>query len=116
MFLQSLMKFHQRLSKILRKQNVTDTLSFVRSFVRLFIRTDNVKTVYPPTNTVCGGYNDTDRFYLVKLLLLFNDPKFTGRQIWAIDADQNQNAPRGGLISVFIDWCSTCIFEGSAQW
>ena len=21
---------------------------------------DNVKTVYPPTNTVCGGYNDTD--------------------------------------------------------
>ena len=21
-------------------------------------RTDNVKTVYPPTNTVCGGYND----------------------------------------------------------
>ena len=21
--------------------------------------TDNVKTVYPPTNTVCGGYNDT---------------------------------------------------------
>ena len=21
-------------------------------------RTDNVKTVYPPTNTVCGGYNN----------------------------------------------------------
>ena len=20
--------------------------------------TDNVKTVYPPTNTICGGYND----------------------------------------------------------
>ena len=31
MFLQSLMKFHQRLFKILRIQNVTDTLSFVRS-------------------------------------------------------------------------------------
>ena len=29
--------------KILWKQNVTDE------------RTDNVKTVYPPTNTVCGG-------------------------------------------------------------
>ena len=27
------------------KQNVTDG------------RMDNVKTVYPPTNTVCGGYN-----------------------------------------------------------
>ena len=22
-------------------------------------RTDNVKTVYPPTNTVCGGYNNS---------------------------------------------------------
>ena len=22
-------------------------------------QTDNVKTVYPPTNTVCGGYNYT---------------------------------------------------------
>ena len=33
--------------------------TFVRSFVRSFGRTDNVKTVYPPTNTVCGGYNKT---------------------------------------------------------
>ena len=32
--------------------------TFVRSFVRSFGRTDNVKTVYPPTNTVCGGYNE----------------------------------------------------------
>ena len=31
--------------------------TFVRSFVRSFGRTDNMKTVYPPTNTVCGGYN-----------------------------------------------------------
>ena len=23
-----------------------------------FVRSDNVKTVYPPTNTVCGGYNE----------------------------------------------------------
>ena len=28
-----------------------------RSFGRTFGRTDNVKTVYPPTNIVCGGYN-----------------------------------------------------------
>ena len=47
MFLQSLMKYHQCFFKILRKQNVTDTLSFVRS---------DVKTVYTPTNTVCGVY------------------------------------------------------------
>ena len=29
--------------------------TFVCSFVRSFGRTDYVKTVYPPTNTVCGG-------------------------------------------------------------
>ena len=42
--------------------------TFVRSFVRSFGRTDNVKTVYPPTNTVCGGYNysaDTKLCYKV---------------------------------------------------
>ena len=50
MFLQNLMKFHQCFFTILRKQNVTDTLSFVRS---------DVKTAYPLTNTVCGGYNQT---------------------------------------------------------
>ena len=27
-----------------------------RSFVRSVGRSDNVKTVYPPTNKVCGGY------------------------------------------------------------
>ena len=31
--------------------------TFGRSDVRTDGRTDNVKTVYPPTNTVCGGYN-----------------------------------------------------------
>ena len=30
----------------------------VRSVGRSVGRSDNVKTVYPPTNTVCGGYND----------------------------------------------------------
>ena len=33
--------------------------TFGRSDGRSFGRTDNVKTVYPPTNTVCGGYNDS---------------------------------------------------------
>ena len=32
--------------------------TFVRLFVRSFGRTDNVKTVYSPTNTVCGGYKE----------------------------------------------------------
>ena len=26
-------------------------------------RTDNVKTVYPPTNKVCGGYNYQDKCF-----------------------------------------------------
>ena len=32
--------------------------TFVRSDGRTDGRTDNVKTVYPPTNIVCGGYNN----------------------------------------------------------
>ena len=31
------------------------------SFGQTFGRTDNVKTVYPPTNIVCGGYNEGAR-------------------------------------------------------
>ena len=27
-------------------------------------RTDNLKTVYPPTNTVCGGYKNITIFHL----------------------------------------------------
>ena len=36
--------------------------TFGRTVVRSFGRSDNVKTVYPPTNTVCGGYNDETTF------------------------------------------------------
>ena len=32
--------------------------TFGRTVVRSFGRSDNVKTVYPPTNTVCRGYNN----------------------------------------------------------
>ena len=45
--------------------------SFVRSFVRTDGRTDNVKTVYPPTNIVCGGYKN------VRILLTFFQQKIT---------------------------------------
>ena len=52
-------KFEEIPSMIL--QDIKETKryghTFVRSFVRMDGRTDNVKTVYPPTNTVCGGYN-----------------------------------------------------------
>ena len=40
--------------KILRKQNVTDE----RTEEGTDGRTDNLKTVYPPTNTVCKGYSE----------------------------------------------------------
>ena len=38
-------------------------------------RMDNVKTVYPPTNTVCGGYNEyyashSDNMFVVKIILV----------------------------------------------
>ena len=38
-----------------------------RSFGRSDGRTDNVKTVYPPTNTVCRGYKYPKQYMLFKL-------------------------------------------------
>ena len=37
-------------------QDIKETKRYGHTFVRSFVRTDNVKTVYPPTNTVCGVY------------------------------------------------------------
>ena len=34
---------------------IKETKRSGHTFVRSAIQTDNVKTVYPPTNTVCGG-------------------------------------------------------------
>ena len=47
------------LEVIKKKQNVTDTRSVRRTDGRTDGRSDNVKTVYPPTNTVCRGYKNT---------------------------------------------------------
>ena len=44
------------LEVLLKKQNVTDTWSVGRTDRWTDGCSDNVKTVYPPTNTVCGGY------------------------------------------------------------
>ena len=55
-------KFDEIPSMTLQLQDIKETKrhghTFGRSFVRSFGRTD-VKTVYPPTNTVCGGYNQS---------------------------------------------------------
>ena len=52
-------------------QDIKETKRYGHTFVRSFVRTDgrtDVKTVYPPTNTVCGGYNNTH------LLSVINKP------------------------------------------
>ena len=55
-------KFDEILSMIL--QDIKETKRYGRtvglSFVRSDGRTDNVKTVYPPTNIVCRGYKNGD--------------------------------------------------------
>ena len=67
MCMQGLIKFHPSLFKLLRKQNVTDG----RMDGRTDGRTDNVKTVYPPTNIVCGGYNKGSN-QTIRLICIFN--------------------------------------------
>ena len=51
-------KFDEILSMIL--QDIKETKRYRHTVGRSFGRTDNVKTVYPPTNIVCGGYNDRE--------------------------------------------------------
>ena len=46
-------KFDEIPSMIL--EVIKETKRYGHTFGRSFVRSDNVKTVYPPTNTVCGG-------------------------------------------------------------
>ena len=48
-------KFDEIPSMIL--QDIKETKRYGHTVGRSFGRTDNVKTVYPPTNIVCGGLN-----------------------------------------------------------
>ena len=62
-------KFDEIPSKTL--QDIKETKRHGHTFVRSFVRTDNVKTVYPPTNTVCGGYNKLyECFYKISDFIL----------------------------------------------
>ena len=47
-------KFDEIPSMIL--QDIKETKRYGHTDGRSFVRSDNVKTVYPPTNKVCGGY------------------------------------------------------------
>ena len=115
-------KFDEIPSLIL--QDINKTKCYGHTFVRSFVWTD-VKTVYPPTNTVCRGYNyvtyyKTNIVYYIspakthsslgvypncsKTLHIIsmknayrNDPKFLDRQFSANSADPDQTAPRGAV-------------------
>ena len=61
-------KFDEIPSKTL--QDIKETKRYGHTFVLLsVVRSDNVKTVYPPTNTVCGGYNNSVFDNLVHIYL-----------------------------------------------
>ena len=47
-------KFDEIPSMILK--DIKETKRYGHTDGRSFVRSDNVKTVYPPTNNVCGGY------------------------------------------------------------
>ena len=49
-------KFDEIPSMIL--EVIKETKRYGHTFGRTVGRSDNVKTVYPPTNTVCGGYKN----------------------------------------------------------
>ena len=38
-------------------KDIKETKRYVHTHAHTVGRTDNVNTVYPPTNTLCGGYN-----------------------------------------------------------
>ena len=50
-------------------KDIKETKRYGRTDGRTDGWTDNVKTVYPPTNTVCGGYNKNISGDLVFLLV-----------------------------------------------
>ena len=54
-------KFDESPSRII--QDIKETKRYGQTVVRSDGRKDNVKTVYPPTNTVCGGYKNNLWFF-----------------------------------------------------
>ena len=67
-------KFDEIPSMIL--QDIKETKRYGQTDGRSFGRTDNVKTVYPPTNKVCGGIMrinmliGTSKVYLLMIMIL----------------------------------------------
>ena len=59
MCMQGLVNVYARFGEIpsITLKDIKKTKRYGRTDARTDGWTDNVKTVYPPTNTVCGGYN-----------------------------------------------------------
>ena len=55
-------------------QDIKETKRYGHTVGRSDGLSDNVKTVYPPTNTVCGGYNDviSERFFKISNVNITN--------------------------------------------
>ena len=59
-------KFDEIPSMIL--QDIKETKCYGHTDGRSFVPSDNVKTVYPPTNKVCGVYKHKAVFFFFNLL------------------------------------------------
>ena len=42
---------------------ILEVIKETKRYGHTFVRSDKVKTVYPPTNTVCGGYKDANQLF-----------------------------------------------------
>ena len=68
-------KFDEILSMIL--QDIKETKLYGRTVGLSFGRTDIVKTVYPPTNIVCGGYKNMGQLFMMSSpYMKFQNPNF----------------------------------------
>ena len=57
---------------LMTPKDIKETKRYGRTDGRTDRRTDNVKTVYPPTNTVCWGYKKPFEFCIYPTSMLFD--------------------------------------------
>ena len=62
-------------------QDIKETKRYGHTDGRSFGRSDNVKTVYPPTNKVCGGYNN---LFQIGMAIFLSVIKIKGVNLWVL--------------------------------
>ena len=77
-------KFDEIPSMIL--EVIKETKRYRHTFGRTVVCSDNVKTVYPPTNTVCGGYNNMKSLDPLRAKKIFIRKKLGHTAVSAIKA------------------------------